>query len=256
MKSQRPLILISNDDGVNARGLYHLIDCVKDLGDVVAVAPAQHCSGQSSAITVDRILRVTRHDDYQGAKVYSVNGTPVDCVKMAMHTILDRRPDVMLSGINHGANSGNSIIYSGTMGAAIEACMMGVPAIGYSFLSFAKNADFSVATPIINAITSQVLREALPADVCLNVNIPASAKVNGVKVVRSARGYWTEEYAKFDDPLGRPFYMLTGHFHNLEPDADDTDEYWLARDYATIVPARADMTAHDCVAEFKSKYEQ
>ena len=253
MKSERPLILISNDDGVNAKGLRHLIDCVKDLGDVVAVAPAEHCSGKSSAITVDKILRAVRHEDYSGAKIYSVNGTPVDCVKMAMHTILNRRPDIMLSGINHGANSGNSIIYSGTMGAAIEACMLDIPAVGYSFLSFDKNADFDVSTPFVRSITAEVLSHGLPQDICLNVNIPSSCEIKGVKVVRTARGYWTDEYAEYKDPIDRPFYMLTGHFHNLEPDCDETDEYWLARDYVTIVPSRVYMTAKEEIEPLKSR---
>lgn len=247
--------MISNDDGVNARGLYHLIDCVKDMGDVVAVAPAEHCSGKSSAITVDKILRVVRHNDYNGAQIYSVNGTPVDCVKMAMHTILKgHRPDVMLSGINHGSNSGNSIIYSGTMGAAIEACMLDIPSIGYSFLSFDKNADFTVSTPFICSITAEVLNRGLPQDVCLNVNIPAAKVIKGTKVVRVARGYWTDEYAEYIDPIGRPFYMLTGQFHNLEPDADDTDEYWLKRDYVTIVPSKVDMTAHEQIELMKNLF--
>lgn len=242
MDIKRPLILISNDDGVGARGLYHLIDCVKDLGDVVVVAPASHCSGQSSAITVDRILRVIEHDDYCDAKVYSVTGTPVDCVKLAMHAVLDRKPDLMLSGINHGSNAGNSIIYSGTMGAALEACMMGIPSIGYSFLSYESNADFSPSTPYIREITRKVLESGLPKDVCLNVNIPAH-NIQGVKLVRAARGYWTEEYADYIDPIGRKFYMLTGHFHNIEQGCDETDIYWLDRQYVTVVPALTDMTA-------------
>lgn len=248
MKENRPLIFISNDDGVNARGLYHLIDCVKDMGDIVVVAPASHCSGQSSAITVDRLLRIAQHDDYCGAKVYSVTGTPVDCVKIAMHAILDRKPDLMLSGINHGSNAGNSIIYSGTMGVAMEACMMGIPSVGYSFLSYESNADFTPSTTYIKDITAKVLERGLPQDVCLNVNIPAH-NIQGVKMARAARGYWTDEYADYVDPIGRPFYMLTGHFHNLEPDCAETDIYWLDRQYVTIVPARTDMTAYDELPE-------
>ena len=248
MKSDRPLILISNDDGVEARGLYHLIDCVKDLGDIVAVAPASHCSGQSSAITVDRILRVTKLNDYCGAKIYSVTGTPVDCVKLAMHAIVDRKPDLMLSGINHGSNAGNSIIYSGTMGAALEACMMGIPSIGYSFLSYESNADFSPSSPYIKEITGKVLESGLPADICLNENIPVD-NIKGIKMARAARGYWTEEYADYLDPIGRNFYILTGLFCNLEPDCDETDIYWLNQQYVTIVPAHADMTAGDYITD-------
>lgn len=253
MNENRPLILISNDDGVGARGLYHLIDCVKDMGDIIVVAPANHCSGQSSAITVERILRINKHDDYCGAKVYSVNGTPVDCVKLAMHAILERKPDLMLSGINHGSNAGNSIIYSGTMGAAIEACMMGITSIGYSFLSYESNADFSPSTHYIRKITNRVLEYGLPQDVCLNVNIPATDDIKGIKTVRAARGYWTDEYAEYKDPIGRPFYMLTGHFHNLEPDCTETDEYWLKRNFVTIVPTSIDMTASEQIELLKTR---
>ncbi len=244
MKEERPLILISNDDGVNARGLYHLIDCVADKGDVIAVAPAGHCSGQSSAISVDSLLRVKQHRDYNGAKIYSVTGTPADCVKLAMHAIVPRRPSLMLSGINHGANSGNSVIYSGTMGAALEACMFGVPAIGYSFLDYAADADFSPTTPFIHKITECVMAQGLPANVCLNVNIPVGNEIKGMKIARAANGYWTDEYTKYADPHGGEFYVLGGSFHNTEPDSDETDLYWLARDYATIVPVNPDMTAH------------
>lgn len=237
----RPIILISNDDGVRAKGLHHLVECVREMGDVYVVAPDAPHSGQSSAMTVNSPLRIHEHPEYSDANVFSVTGTPVDCVKLAMHHILPRRPDFMLSGINHGSNAGNSIIYSGTMGAVMEACMVGVPAVGYSLLHHSLEADFSECTRFIRQITAAVIAHGLPADVCLNVNFPAKVKIEGAKVVRAARSHWTEEYQRYDDPHGKPFYWLTGHIVNEEPGNPETDLYWLDRNYATIVPAHPDQ---------------
>lgn len=248
---ERPLILISNDDGVSTKGLHHLVDCVKEMGDVIVVAPDAPRSGQSSAITVGAPLKVMRHSDYEGAKIYSVNGTPVDCIKLAMHVIVPRRPDIVLSGINHGSNSGNSIIYSGTMGAVLEASMLKIPSIGYSLLHHSLQADFSETTPFIKAITRKVLDGGLPPEVCLNVNFPAKVKIRGLKVVEAARGHWTEEYKDYEDPSGNPFYMLTGKYVPDNPEDSNTDVYWLDRDYATVVPARADQTAFDAIDAVK-----
>ncbi|MDE7388338.1 MAG: 5'/3'-nucleotidase SurE [Muribaculaceae bacterium] len=249
--NRRLLILISNDDGVQASGLRHLVDCVNGMGldaDIYAVAPAGHCSGQSSAITVDTPLRVIPHPDYHGAKVYAVTGTPVDCVKLGIHAVLPRYPDLVLSGMNHGSNSGNSNIYSGTMGAAMEACMMDIPAIGFSLLDYRPDADFAPSTPFVQKIISTVLTNGLPDQVCLNVNVPARCTPEGIKVTRCSRGRWTEEYADYVDPHGRPFYMLTGVYEDSEPDNPATDNYWLTRRYVTVTPIRPDQTALDAVA--------
>lgn len=245
MADIRPLILISNDDGIEAKGLRFLIECVNDIGEVIAVAPSGPRSGQSSAITVDAPLRIKQHPDYDGAGMYSVTGTPVDCIKLAMHAIVPRRPDIVLSGINHGSNSGNSVIYSGTMGAAMEACMLGIPAVGFSLLHHSLDADFTECRPIVEAITRKVLEDGLPKQVCLNVNIPALCVPKGIKIVRASRGYWTEEYADYIDPHGKPYYWLTGRFKDEDPDNPDTDNYWLEREYATVVPVRPDQTAVD-----------
>lgn len=238
----KPLILISNDDGVRAKGLHHLVDCVKEMGDVYVVAPDEPRSGQSSAMSVNTPIRIYEHPEYTDAKIYSVSGTPVDCVKLAMHHILPAVPTVMLSGINHGSNAGNSIIYSGTMGAVIEACMAGIPAIGYSLLHHSLAADFSECTPFIKEITAAVLAGGLPHDVCLNVNFPAKVKIEGARVVRAARSHWTEEYKRYEDPHGKPFYWLTGNLVNEEPDDAGTDLYWLDRNYASIVPCHPDQS--------------
>lgn len=245
MTSKRPLIFITNDDGINAPGIHSLIDAVQSLGEIYVVAPDGACSGKSSAITVDSPLRQTVHPKYHGAEMHSVNGTPVDCVKLGLHT-LSRRPDIVLSGINHGANSGNSVIYSGTMGAAMEACMVGIPAIGYSLLDYTWDADFTVCTPIIQDITAAILHKGLPDEICLNVNIP-KGNVYGVKVVRASRGYWTEEYKEYATPGGRPFYWLTGRYNDNDALAEQTDNYWLERGYATIVPVRPDQSAADMI---------
>lgn len=249
---QRPLILITNDDSIEAPGLRALVEVAVEIGDVVVAAPSDAMSGQSSAITVTTPLRIREHAPYLGAKMYSINGTPVDCVKLALHALVDRVPDLLLSGVNHGSNSGNSIVYSGTMGAVLEGCMVGIPSIGYSLLDHSRSADFSEAQPWIRRITSAVARDGLGKGICLNVNIPAGCKPEGVKVVRAALGRWTEEYVEYTDPTGKPFYLLTGRFLNEEPDADDTDEYWLKRGYVTVVPVKTDMSATEMVDEISN----
>lgn len=238
----RPLILICNDDGVDAPGIRTLADCVAGMGEVYVVAPDRPQSGMSSAMTVNAPLRIRQHGAYNGMNTYSVTGSPVDCVKLAMHHVLPRRPDIMLSGINHGSNSGNSAIYSGTMGAVFEACMVGIPAVGYSLLDHSMGADFSECLRFIKSVTGAVLRDGLPQDVCLNVNFPSKVRIEGLKVVRAARSHWSEEYRRYDDPHGKPFYWLTGRQVNEEPDSDGTDLYWLERNYATVVPCRPDQT--------------
>lgn len=243
-------ILICNDDGIQSKGIHELVDLVHDLGDIYVVAPDGARSAQSSAMTVNAALRITEHEPYNGARMFSVNGTPVDCVKLAMHRVLPARPDLMLSGINHGSNAGNSIIYSGTLGAAFEACMQGIPSIGYSLLSHAADADFSECRVYIRDITRKVIAHGLPADVCLNVNFPARTAIKGLRVCRAARSHWTEEYAEYQDPHGKPFYWLTGKLINDEPDSTDTDLYWLSQQYATIVPATPEQTALATIPEF------
>lgn len=248
----KPLILISNDDGIEAPGLHRLVECAVEYGDVIAVAPSTPQSGMSSALTVNSPIRIKQHEDYRGAQMYSVSGTPVDCVKMAMHAIVPRRPDLMLSGINHGSNAGNSVIYSGTMGAAFEAAMLGIPAVGFSLLHHSLKADFTRTIPFVKKLIPTVLGASLPAGICLNVNFPAKVCIEGIKVVRSAPSHWTEEYAEYTDPHGKPYYWLTGRQVNDEPQATDTDLYWLDRNYATIVPCRADQTAFDLLASLQS----
>jgi len=247
-----PLILITNDDGWRAKGIAHLASLVSGMGETVIVAPSEAQSGKSSALTAEAPLRVRAHEPVSGARVYSVDGTPVDCVKMAMHAILDRKPDLVLSGINHGSNASVNNIYSGTMGAAMEGCVLGIPSIGFSLLDHNPDAEFSGTDALIKEIVGRVLAGGLPEGVCLNVNFPAGRQPEGLKTVRAAAGHWTEEYHDYATPSGSPFYWLTGKFHNLEPDNPETDEYWLARGWATAVPIRPDQTALDMISRIKN----
>lgn len=255
MDIKRPLILITNDDGINARGILRLAEIASEFGEVYVVAPDDAQSGKSSAITVNTPLFITQHGKHGNASLYSVNGTPVDCVKLSLYAILDRQPDLVLSGINHGSNAAVNNIYSGTMGAAMEACIYGLDSIGFSLLDHSPTADFDPMAPFVKEIIKTVLDKGLPEGICLNINFPADCQPQGIKTVRAAKGYWTEEYALYSTPHGKPYYWLTGRFHNFEPDNADTDEYWLKRGYGTIVPIRPDQTAADMTAKIKEIFE-
>lgn len=252
MSTAGKTILVSNDDGVNAPGLKYLVETIAHLGKIVVVAPAQPQSGMSSAITVDSPLHIKQCESIAGTEVYSVSGTPVDCIKLGLHAVMKgRKPDLVLSGINHGSNSGNSVNYSGTMGAVIEACMVGVPAIGFSLLHHSWAADFSQCGAFVEKITKSVVANGLQKDVCLNVNIPAKCTPKGIKICRASQGHWTEEYTEYTDPHGRPFYWLTGHFVDDNPNDPMTDNYWLDRQWVTIVPVRPDQTYTPAIDELR-----
>lgn len=244
LNSREPLILISNDDGYRAKGLEALIQMAKPLGRVVVVAPSEGRSGMSHAITIKDPLRIRRQKRTDDVELYSVNGTPVDCIKLAMSQVLKTTPDIILSGVNHGSNSSVSVFYSGTMGAAIEGCLYGIPSIGFSLLDFMPDADFTGAVEYGKPIIESVLANGLKRGVCLNVNFPAipAEELKGVRVCRQNMGTWREEFEKRTDPRGIDYYWLTGYFHNEEPEATDTDEYALANGYVSVVPIRADLT--------------
>ena len=246
-----PVILVSNDDGYAAKGIGCLLEyiapVVADTGArVIVMAPSGPRSGYSSAITHEGPVTLKRLSPHPtGAEMNAVGGTPVDCVKLGIHLLKQQglRPDLIISGINHGSNSAVSVNYSGTMGCAIEGATNDIPAIGFSLLDWRPDADFSGCRDVVANVTQRALLHGLPDRVCLNVNIPARCTPEGIKVVRGARGYWTEEYRDYTTPHGDPFFWITGHFHNLEPEADDTDEYWLHRGWATAVPIAADLGA-------------
>jgi 5'-nucleotidase len=253
LKSKRPLILVSNDDGVYAKGLENLIEMAKDFGDVVVVAPEKGESGMSHAITINNPIRIKTIEESEGLKIYSTNGTPVDCVKMALNQILPKRPDFLVSGINHGSNASISVIYSGTMGAAIEGCFNQIPSLGLSLLNHRPDADFSTAKFFGKKILQNFFTQKLPDDTCLNVNFPdvSEKEIKGIKVCRMAKGVWKEEYDKRTDPHKRDYFWLTGNFNNFEPEAKDTDEWYLAQNYITIVPIQVDLTSYKSMNEFK-----
>ena len=247
----RPLILITNDDGLMAKGLQELIVTMRPLGDLVVVAPDGPRSGMSSAITVNVPTRLHKISEEDGLKRYRCSGTPVDCVKLALHILFpDKAPDLLVTGINHGTNSSISVVYSGTMGATIEGCINEVPSIGFSLCNHLPDADFSHVLPFVHRIAANVLEHGLPEGVCLNVNMP-DAPPKGVRICRQANGRWTEEFVRHVDPHGLPYFWLTGIFSNKEPQAMDTDEWALDNDFIAIVPTKIDMTAHEAINALK-----
>ena len=250
---ERPYILVCNDDGVFAPGIQTLISIMEELGDVIIVAPDSPQSGMGHAITIDATIRVNNifHADYK--EIYSCTGTPVDCIKMAMNKFAKKTPDLIVSGINHGSNSSINVIYSGTMSAAMEGCIEGVPSIGFSLCNHSYEADFEPCKPYIKQIAAMVLEKGLPKGTCLNVNIPAisAEKIKGIKVCRQAKAFWDEELDERLDPRGGKYYWLTGVFKNLDEGAD-TDEWALFNDYISIVPIKVDFTAYEAMENLKT----
>lgn len=252
MENKKPLILITNDDGYQAKGIDALIDSVKDLGDIIVVAPDGPRSGMSSAITSLQPLRVYLISESQNVKVYATTGTPVDCVKLGISELAERRPDIVLSGVNHGSNAAVAVLYSGTMGAAIEGAVFKIPSIGFSLLDHSHNADFTYSKKYIHSITKQVLEDGLPSGTCLNVNIPKGDDIKGIRVCRQTSGQWVNEFMQSKDGADKDIYWLTGNFENDEPSDEMTDEWALANRYVSVVPVKVDMTNHDLIASIKS----
>ncbi|MCG8701194.1 MAG: 5'/3'-nucleotidase SurE [Bacteroidales bacterium] len=245
MKREK-VILVTNDDGIEAPGLEALVESVIGLGKIVVVAPDEPRSGMSHAITVKHPLRIKKFKTVHEIEYFSVNGTPVDCVKMAMNQVIKSRPDLVVSGINHGRNASTSVLYSGTMGAALEGSVNLVPSIGFSYSSFAHDIDFSVARKFTNKIVKKVMSNGLPKNICLNVNFPNvdESEIKGIKICRQNMGFWEEEYDKRTDPGGRDYFWLTGKYFNSEPEATDTDEWALKNNYVSIVPTSTDLTCY------------
>lgn len=245
--NKRPLILVSNDDGITAPGIRTLISVMNEIGDVVVVAPDSPQSGMGHAVTIDDTLfcdEIKVDDGPQ--KEYHSSGTPADCVKLAVSEILDRKPDLCVSGINHGSNSSINVIYSGTMSAAVEAGVEGIPAIGFSLLDYSWNANFEPLKKYIKQITLNVIENGLPDGVVLNVNFPKSETFKGFKICRQARANWVEEFDKRENPRGKKYYWLTGKFVNMD-EGKDTDEWALANNYVSVVPVQFDLTAHSFI---------
>ncbi|MBT8187169.1 MAG: 5'/3'-nucleotidase SurE [Croceitalea sp.] len=247
----KPLILVTNDDGITAPGLRHLIYLMNTLGEVVVVAPESPQSGMGHAITIDNTLYSKKVviDKEKGAPAeYSCSGTPADCVKLALQEILDRKPDIVVSGINHGSNSSINVIYSGTMSAAIEAGIEGIPSIGFSLCDYSWNADFSHLGPSIIKIVQEALDKGMPKGTVLNVNMPKSdaGEIKGIRVCRQARANWKEKFDKRLSPSGKEYYWLTGEFELLDK-GDDTDVHAIDSGYISIVPTQFDLTAYHAI---------
>ena len=251
-RDKQKLILVTNDDGLEAKGLASLIRAVEKLGKVVIAAPLEPQSGMSQAITVKHPLRVKK-SQINGCDSYAINGTPTDCVKLAFNQLLPRKPDLLVSGINHGSNSSTSVLYSGTLGAALEGCVNKIPSIGFSLISYDPDADFEAAIHYAHKIVARILAEGLPQYTCLNVNIPVSPlhEIKGIKICRQTIGFWQEEFDKRTDPGGREYYWLTGEYFNTEPHAEDTDEWALRNNYVAIVPMRIDLTCYNTLEKLK-----
>lgn len=255
-QKSKPLILVSNDDGIYAKGIKNLVQFVKDLGEVVVVAPTYPQSGMGHAITIHEHIRLDPFQLYEGIEAYECSGTPVDCVKLAKHHILkDRRPDLVLSGINHGSNSSVSVIYSGTMSAAIEGAMEGIPSIGFSLADYDHNADFEPCRSFVQEIVKTALKGPFPDHVALNVNFPNLPKENikGLKVCRQAFARWKEEFENRKDPRGRDYFWLSGSFTNLD-EGLDTDEAALSEGFVSIVPCHFDLTSFQALPLVKTMF--
>ena len=237
--TNRPLILISNDDGVEAQGIQVLTKLMQQLGDVIVVAPDGPRSAASCSISPLDTIYITLVKEETGLKVYRCTGTPTDCVKLALDGLLEKRPNLVVSGINHGDNASVSVHYSGTVGAALEACMKNVPAIAFSLKTKSQQCDFRPYEDEIVKITRYVLEHGLPDDVLLNVNFPEVAQLKGTKICRLGRGRWMKEMVK----EGEGAYHLSGYFQNLEPESEDTDYWALDHGFASITPIQLDMTA-------------
>ena len=253
---KQPTILITNDDGVTAPGIRNLVEAVKDLGKVIVVAPDKAQSGMGHAITIGHPLRMNKVDIFEGVEAWQVSGTPVDCVKLAVDKILHGKPDLCLSGINHGANHSINVIYSGTMSAAMEASIESIPSIGFSLLDYSYEADFTTARHYVRQIVSSLIEKKLDKHFLLNVNIPSVALelVKGVKVCRQAYAKYEEDFEERKDPHGKKYYWLTGEFLNFDK-GKDTDVWALNNNYVSVVPVQFDLTNYKIKSQLEKNWK-
>lgn len=252
MARKKPVILVVNDDGITAPGIKVLIDEMRTLGQVVVVAPDSPQSGMGHAITIGRPIRLDEVDLYEGVEMYKCSGTPVDCVKLAVNKVFKgSKPDLCVSGINHGLNNSINVLYSGTMSAAVEGAIENIPSIGFSLDDFRLDANFDPCRPYVRSIAKQVLQNGLMKNTLLNVNFPNIEKLKGIKICRQAGARWVEEFDERVDPHNRTYFWLTGKF-KLEDRGEDTDAYALNNGYVSVVPTQFDMTAHHTIPELNS----
>ena len=251
---KRSLILISNDDGYQAKGIRSLVDMLTDIADIVVCAPEGPRSGFSCAFSATTPLRLTCREKREGVEIWSCNGTPVDCVKMALSEILDHKPDMVIGGINHGDNASVNSHYSGTMGVTLEGCMKYIPSVAYSLCDHADDANFEPLRPYVKEFTKRVLDEGLPEGVCLNINFPVlegRSDYAGIKVCRMAHGTWGNEIRKCRHPRGYDYYWMVGTYANDEPEREDTDNWALTHNYVAITPTRIDVTDYEALRQMK-----
>ena len=254
MEIKRPLLLISNDDGYQAKGIRQLVEMVSDFGDVLVCAPDSARSGFACAFSVTTPLTLVCQEQFtapSGAhvEIWSCNGTPVDCVKMALSELCPRKPDMVIGGINHGDNASVNTHYSGTMGVVMEGCMKYIPSVAFSLCDHRADADFEPLRPYIREITQRVLAEELPLGVCLNVNFPLVDAFAGVRVCRMAKGTWSSEVSKYRHPRGYDYWWMVGRYQNDEPEAEDTDNWALTHGYVAITPTQSDVTAYSALSQ-------
>jgi 5'-nucleotidase len=254
--SKKPLILVSNDDGITSKGIRVLVNVMKKLGDVVVVAPDSPQSGMGHAITIGETLRLYEEEIFDDVVAYKSSGTPADCVKLAKHYVMkDRQPDLVVSGINHGSNTSISVLYSGTMSAAIEGALEGLPSIGFSLCDYSSKAEFSHVEEYVYKIAKQVLENGIAKGVALNVNFPPKRNepIRGVKVCRQAHAKWQEEFSERYDPNGRKYFWMAGNFVNFDK-GEDNDEWAIANNYVSIVPCQYDLTAHHAISQINEEW--
>jgi 5'-nucleotidase len=245
----QPLILVCNYDGIHAPGIRALVEAVEHLGDVVVVAPDRPQSGMGHAVTIGEPLRINQKTGLFGRyDAYETTGTPVDCVKLAVDRILHRKPDLLVSGINHGSNSSINVIYSGTMSAAVEGAIEGIPSVGFSLCNYAIDADFTLARQVATQVTQLIMANGLMPNTLLNVNIPniSGSAYKGLKICRQSAGKWKENFEERTDPYRKKYYWMVGEFQLLEH-STDTDEWALANQFASVVPVQFDLTAHHAI---------
>ncbi len=252
MSQKKPLILISNDDGITAPGLRVLVEEMSQLGEVIVVAPDKPQSAMGHAITVAQPLRLRKNDIFEGILAYECSGTPADCVKLALDKVCPRRPDIMVSGINHGPNYSINVIYSGTMSAAVEAAIDGVQAIGFSLCDYSIEANFEYCRLHIRHITETILKNPLPYGTLLNVNIPKTTEINGIKICRQAGAKYAENFDERQDPSGKTYYWMTGKFINLDAEDNDTDLWAVEHGFVSVVPTKFDLTSNGVIQHLRN----
>lgn len=247
--SKRPTILVTNDDGITAPGIRHLIEAVKELGKVIVVAPDSPQSAMGHAVTISKPLRLEKIELFEGIESYQCSGTPADCVKLAVDIVLHQKPDLVVSGINHGSNASINVLYSGTMSAAIEGAIEGIPAIGFSLTDYSRHANFTPSLPYVTRLAQNVLDRGLPEGTLLNVNIPAlsTEQIKGVRICRQAKAKWEENFEERLDPHGRNYYWMVGTFRDHDH-GEDTDLKALSEGYISVVPTLFDLTAHQLMS--------